>query len=75
MARFNTTNPISRDTLTIDACGWALIRFRSDNPGLGALHCHISWHMEAGLLMQFQDGSDTMKDWTLPDSVTNLCSA
>jgi FtsP/CotA-like multicopper oxidase with cupredoxin domain len=69
----NTTNPIRRDTLTIDANGWALIRFRSDNPGLWALHCHISWHMEAGLLIQFQARNDIMKDWTLPESVTDLC--
>lgn len=69
----NTTNPIRRDTLTIDAYGWALIRFRSDNPGLWALHCHIAWHVEAGLLMQFQARNDIMKDWTLPESVTDLC--
>jgi hypothetical protein len=69
----STKNPIRRDTLTIDAYGWALIRFRSDNPGLWALHCHISWHMEAGLLMQFQARNDIMKDWTLPESVTDLC--
>ena len=71
----DTTNPIRRDTLTIDAYGWALIRFRSDNPGLWAFHCHISWHMEAGLLMQFQARNDVMKDWTLPESVTDLCAA
>lgn len=71
----NNTNPIRRDTLTIDAEGWALIRFISDNPGLWALHCHISWHMEAGLLMQFQARDDLMKDWNLPESVTDLCAS
>ena len=71
----NTTNPMRRDTLTIDAYGWALIRFRSDNPGLWAFHCHISWHMEAGLLMQFQSRNDIMKTWTLPSAVTELCEA
>lgn len=71
----NTTNPMRRDTLTIDAYGWALIRFTTSNPGLWALHCHIAWHMEAGLLMQFQTRNDIMKDWTLPESVTDLCSA
>ena len=71
----NTTNPMRRDTMTIDAYGWALIRFRSDNPGLWAFHCHISWHMEAGLLMQFQARNDIMKDWTLPSAVAELCDA
>jgi FtsP/CotA-like multicopper oxidase with cupredoxin domain len=71
----NTTNPMRRDTLTIDAYGWALIRFKADNPGLWALHCHISWHMEAGLLMQFQTRDDIMKDWTIPEDVLALCDA
>jgi FtsP/CotA-like multicopper oxidase with cupredoxin domain len=71
----NTTNPMRRDTMTIDAYGWALIRFRADNPGLWAFHCHISWHMEAGLLMQFQTRDDIMKGWTLPSDVVGLCNA
>lgn len=71
----NTTNPMRRDTLTIDAYGWALIRIRADNPGLWALHCHIAWHMEAGLLMQFQIRNDLMKEWTLPSDVVALCNA
>ncbi|KAL1858720.1 hypothetical protein Plec18170_002926 [Paecilomyces lecythidis] len=71
----NTTNPLRRDTITVDAYGWALIRFRSDNPGMWAFHCHITWHMEAGLLVQFQTRNDLMKDWTLPDDVLGLCEA
>jgi len=70
----DTTNPMRRDTITIDAYGYALIRFRADNPGLWALHCHISWHMEAGLLMQFQARNDIMRYWTLPSQVTDLCN-
>jgi hypothetical protein len=53
----------------------ALIRFVADNPGLWAFHCHISWHMESGLLMQFQTRSDIMKTWELPADVLGLCSA
>lgn len=74
---FNTTitNPMRRDTMTIQAYGHVLIRFRADNPGLWAFHCHISWHMEAGLLMQFQTRDDIMADWTLPADVLALCPA
>jgi FtsP/CotA-like multicopper oxidase with cupredoxin domain len=71
----NMTNPMRRDTITVDAFGWALIRFKADNPGLWALHCHISWHMEAGLLMQFQTRNDIMKGWTVPSDVLALCDA
>ena len=70
-----TANPMRRDTLTIDAYGWALIRFRSDNPGLWAFHCHIAWHLEAGLLMQFMALPDVINSWTLPSDVQALCQA
>jgi FtsP/CotA-like multicopper oxidase with cupredoxin domain len=64
-----------RDTLTIDEYGWALIRFTSANAGMWALHCHISWHMEAGLLMQFMAREDVMRDWELPSDVAGLCTS
>ena len=64
-----------RDTVMIDAYGWTLIRFVADNPGLWAFHCHITWHMEAGLLMQFQTRDDIMSTWTLPSDVTGLCKS
>ncbi len=70
----NTTNPMRRDTMTVDAYGWSLIRFQADNPGLWAFHCHISWHMEAGLLMQFMTRADLMKEWTIPSDVLALCN-
>ncbi|KAI9732621.1 MAG: hypothetical protein M1834_003957 [Cirrosporium novae-zelandiae] len=69
----DTTNPMRRDTLTVEAFGWTLIRFRLDNPGMWAFHCHNVWHMEAGLLMQWQVRSDVMEGWVLPDDVLGLC--
>jgi hypothetical protein len=40
-----------------------------------AFHCHIIWHVEAGLLMQFQARDDLMKDWVIPSDVLGLCDA
>jgi FtsP/CotA-like multicopper oxidase with cupredoxin domain len=71
----NTTNPMRRDTVMVDAYGWTLIRIQADNPGLWAFHCHISWHVAAGLLMQLQTRDDLMKDWTIPNDVLELCPA
>lgn len=70
-----TTNPMRRDTLMIEQYGWALIRFRSDVPGMWAFHCHIAWHLEAGLLMQFAARTDIMSTWTIPTDVQALCQA
>ncbi|RHZ61559.1 hypothetical protein CDV55_102482 [Aspergillus turcosus] len=71
----NTTNPMRRDTVMVDAYGWTLIRIQADNPGLWAFHCHIAWHVAAGLLMQLQTRDDLMKDWTIPSDVLGLCPA
>jgi len=30
---------LRRDTVTVEAFGWALLRFVADNPGMWALHC------------------------------------
>jgi FtsP/CotA-like multicopper oxidase with cupredoxin domain len=70
----NTTNPMRRDTVMVDSYGWTLIRIQADNPGLWAFHCHIAWHIAAGLLMQLQTRDDLMKSWTLPTDVLELCN-
>jgi hypothetical protein len=46
------SNPLRRDTATLEGYGWMLLRFVTDNPGIWAFHCHLAWHNEAGLLMQ-----------------------
>ena len=37
----NLVNPPLKDTLVIPPGGYAVIRFRSNNPGLWMMHCHI----------------------------------
>lgn len=69
----NTTNPIRRDTATVEAFAWVLLRLVADNPGVWPLHCHVAWHSEAGLLMQFWTRSDMMKDGVLPKDNLDLC--
>jgi len=71
----STANALRRDTLTVRSYDWALIRFVADNPGLWALHCHMAWHMEAGLLMQFMSRADVMRTMDVPSEVKGLCAA
>ncbi|KAB5523108.1 multicopper like protein [Coniochaeta sp. 2T2.1] len=66
-------NALRRDTLTIKPYAWTLIRFVADNPGLWALHCHIAWHMEAGLLMQFMSRAGVLRQMKVPEDVLELC--
>ncbi|CAD0111338.1 unnamed protein product [Aureobasidium uvarum] len=71
----NLSNPLRRDTVSVEAFGWALIRFVADNPGAWAFHCHISWHAEAGLLMQFLTRTDLLIDSEISEAHRELCRA
>ena len=62
-----------RDTVTVEAFGWVILRVVADNPGVWAFHCHISWHLEAGLMMQFWIRADEMRAWALPEANKRLC--
>lgn len=42
-----------RDVLMVNANSYTIIRFKTGNPGIWLLHCHIEWHIEAGLVMTF----------------------
>ncbi|KAI0889416.1 putative multicopper oxidase [Annulohypoxylon maeteangense] len=66
-------NPLKRDTVTVEGFGWALLRFVADNPGVWLFHCHVIWHSEAGMGMQFISRIDSMKVWELPDESKQLC--
>jgi FtsP/CotA-like multicopper oxidase with cupredoxin domain len=60
----NLTNPLRRDTASVEGYGWALMRFTADNPGVWAFHCHVGWHNEAGLGMVFATRVGTMiEEW------------
>lgn len=71
----NLSNPLRRDTASAEAFGWILIRLVTDNPGIWAFHCHISWHTEAGLLMQFLIRPEVVGSWVLPEANKALCEA
>lgn len=50
--RLDLTNPVYRDTVAVAPFGYTVLRLVVDNPGIFPFHCHIGWHMEAGLLLQ-----------------------
>lgn len=64
---------MKRDTVNIPGYGYALIRIVADNPGVWPFHCHIGWHMEAGLLMQLNVLSSIYRNWEFPDAWMELC--
>eukprot|EP00457_Paulinella_chromatophora_P000883 gb/GEZN01000884.1/.p1 GENE.gb/GEZN01000884.1/~~gb/GEZN01000884.1/.p1 ORF type:complete len:1083 (-),score=169.56 gb/GEZN01000884.1/:296-3124(-) len=38
-----------RDVFSLPPNGWIRFRIQTDNPGAWIMHCHITWHMDAGL--------------------------
>ncbi|GMF52594.1 unnamed protein product [Phytophthora fragariaefolia] len=50
-----------------DGNGWCLdagyvtLRFNADNPGVWIMHCHIDWHLLAGLAMVFVEGEEQLQ--------------
>ncbi|KAF4630178.1 hypothetical protein G7Y89_g7966 [Cudoniella acicularis] len=43
--------PMRRDVFNVLPYSYVVIRFRTENPGIWLLNCHIKWHIEAGLAM------------------------
>ena len=71
----DVSNPLRRDTASVEAYGWTLVRIVTDNPGMWALHCHIAWHTEAGMLMQILSNPSVVGQWKLPEENLALCNA
>ncbi|KAK9310102.1 hypothetical protein QLX08_000400 [Tetragonisca angustula] len=63
----NFDSPHGRDTLPVPNNGYAIIRFRANNPGYWLFHCHQIFHHIAGMEVILQTGevSDMSK---MPDN-------
>ncbi|KAF9172751.1 hypothetical protein BGX21_010796 [Mortierella sp. AD011] len=73
---YNTTNPLRRDIIYVPSLTNAAIRFKANNPGVWFFHCHIEWHLEAGLAVTFIEAPDVMqKVLTIDPSHYEQCEA
>ncbi|KGO77348.1 Multicopper oxidase, type 2 [Penicillium italicum] len=72
-----SATPIRRDTIMVQNHGHTVIRFRADNPGVWMLHCHIEWHVEAGLMATIIEAPETFANTVHapPQSHYNACAA
>jgi iron transport multicopper oxidase len=71
----NDVDPIRRDVSGVGAAG-LIVRFTTDNPGPWFFHCHIFWHLQAGLATVMASGLDTTRAETTPDKAwEELCPA
>ncbi|KAI8970040.1 Cupredoxin [Mycotypha africana] len=67
-------NPTFRDTIGVPSNGFAVLRFRADNPGAWIFHCHVDWHVPAGLAAVFITAPQTVREkMTFPHELIELC--
>ena len=57
--------------------GYTVIAFETDNPGAWLMHCHIAWHVEGGLAMQFLERPQDIPAaaYTDTDAFKGQCAA
>ncbi|CRL29634.1 Cupredoxin [Penicillium camemberti] len=48
---YDTSRAALRDTVQIPSRGYAVLRFRANNPGVWLFHCHMLWHSATGMAM------------------------
>ncbi|XP_057812947.2 L-ascorbate oxidase [Cryptomeria japonica] len=59
---YNTVNPPLRNTVALFPYGWTALRFKADNPGVWAFHCHLEAHFFMGMGVMFAEGIEKVRD-------------
>ena len=65
---------MQRDTVTVNANSYAVLRFRADNPGVWLLHCHIEWHVVMGLVATIIEAPELLAGGTIPGDHQSACA-
>ncbi|KAK4160889.1 Cupredoxin [Cladorrhinum sp. PSN259] len=72
-------NPMRRDTHILRpgdrsiGPGYVVIDFVTDNPGVWPLHCHLAWHVSAGLYVNILERPDDIAKMKIPNSLDRTC--
>ncbi|GLJ41052.1 hypothetical protein SUGI_0849900 [Cryptomeria japonica] len=72
---FNLVDPPMRNTIGVPSGGWAVLRFKADNPGVWFMHCHLEVHTSWGLAMAFmvENGPTALESIRRPPSDLPPC--
>jgi hypothetical protein len=73
-------NPPRRDVVLLPSDGYVVIAFKTDNPGTWLVHCHIAFHVAAGLGAQILERQQSAAALWPPgspaiDAAEKVCSA
>jgi FtsP/CotA-like multicopper oxidase with cupredoxin domain len=73
-------NPSRRDVIELPAAlpnnagrGYTVIQFVLDNPAIQIFHCHLAWHVSAGLYSALVEKPEDIRKFKVPDSIPDGC--
>lgn len=76
----NPSNPQRRDVQLLHAAqadgtvAYAVIQIDMDNPGVWPIHCHIAWHVSAGLYFQILENAQSIEsESAIPGTMAQTC--
>ncbi|GAB7339909.1 hypothetical protein MBLNU457_6435t2 [Dothideomycetes sp. NU457] len=74
-----SSTPARRDTVMLQDEAYAVIRFRADNPGVWAFHCHIETHVVSGFSATFVEAPEVFASGKhrvlIPRDHVDVCKA
>ncbi|ATY65020.1 Multicopper type 3 [Cordyceps militaris] len=71
---FDLTNPMRRDVAMLPGSGHLVLAFKTDNPGAWLMHCHIGWHTNMGLALQFVERLEEARGLINYEFLNNTCA-
>jgi len=67
--------PMKRDTMMVAPAGYTVMRFKADNPGVWIMHCHMEWHITAGLTVTFIEAPIQLQSQSISAQSLANCKA
>ena len=65
--------PIRRDSWVLAAAGYTVLRFIANNPGVWIIHCHMEWHVDAGLTATLIEAPLLLQAQSFPPAMASIC--
>ncbi|KAL9093271.1 MAG: hypothetical protein Q9165_004012 [Trypethelium subeluteriae] len=75
----NQNNPQRRDTQLLPPAqldgtpAYIVVQFDLDNPGVWPFHCHIAWHISAGLYINIIERPADINETNIPSVMAQTC--
>jgi FtsP/CotA-like multicopper oxidase with cupredoxin domain len=67
------SNPQRRDTQLVPANGHLVVELTGNNPGVWPLHCHKSWHLSSGQMINLLFAREELKAMNVPAEISAGC--